>query len=555
MTNTVDAGLQEKLRELELIFADRLPGKIREIRETMANCFAAEPGAESLHTLYRLLHSLAGSAGIFGFQELGQRARTLEIEFKSLIALPESGENNLARLAEAVEALMCWAERSPKGEPEPEVQVVVEQYQMPAARLVFVAIQDAALGAEVASQLENFGFDVLLLRSLSQLDAALDSQTPNAIVLDLGFEQGNFIGAPEIAAMRSSVGQSVPTIFVSRQNSFDVRLTAVRFGDSSYFTKPVDLLELTDRLDAMTGQEEQMPCRVLIVDDDPDSAMYHGLILRDAGMTIRLLHHPAEILQTLVESRPELILMDMYMPDCSGVELARIVRQDNRFLDVPIVFLSAENDFGRQMHAIRSGADEFLTKPISPEHLLMAVGSRIERYRALRALVERDALTGLYNHASSKDQLARELARVKRSNGMLSIAMIDLDQFKNLNLQYGHPVGDQILRSLARLLQQRLRRGDVSGRYSGDEFILVFPETSGSVARMVLDRIRESFSKVRHHAGSLSFTSSFSAGVAEFSVPQNGDDLIAEAENLLLQAKVAGGNSVLARDQASRVEQ
>ena len=550
MTDQGESSLQEKLHELEVIFAARLPARMAELREALARCFDQAPELENLHTLYRLIHSLAGSAGIFGLHELGVRVRELEHEFKPLVSANQWPGEKLIRLGQALEELLQWAEKNPKGEPDPPDvdEGVSEAYELPPARLIFVAEQDQFLGEEIASQLEYFGFDVLLLTDLGQLEAALNSQVPRAIVLGLGFEAGQFVGAAEVAALRQDSQLPVPVIFVSRQTDFDVRLAAVQFGVSGFFSKPLDLLALTDQLDHLTLKNDKEPYRVLIVDDDPDSAMYYGLILRDAGISIRLLHQPAEILQTLVECQPELILMDIYMPGCNGMELAEIVRQDNRHLDVPIVFLSSEDDLGRQLRAIRCGADEFLTKPISPEHLLLAVSSRIERYRALRALIERDGLTGLYKHAACKEQLGREVARVQRNNGMLAMAMIDLDHFKTINDRFGHPVGDQVLRALARLLQQRLRRSDISGRYGGEEFIVIFPETSARMARMVLDRIREAFSKIRHFCGTKDFTASFSAGVVEFSSGQTASEFIALADQVLYRAKAGGRNCVLAQE-------
>lgn len=550
MADQGESSLQDKLQELEAIFAARLPGKMAELREALARCFEQAPEVENLHTLYRLIHSLAGSAGIFGFHELGVRVRELEYEFKPLVSASQWPGEELIRQGHKLEELLLWAEKNPKGEPAPSDadEAAGEAYELPPARLIFVAEQDPVQGEEIASQLEYFGFDVLLLTDLAQLEAALNSQLPDAIVLGLGFEGGQFVGAPEVASLRQEIQSRIPTIFVSRETGFEVRLAAVRFGVSGFFSKPLDLLALTDQIDSMTLKNEKEPARVLIVDDDPDSAMYYGLILRDAGISIRLLHQPAEILQTLAECQPELILMDVYMPGCNGMELAGIVRQDNRHLDVPIVFLSSDDDLGRQLRAIRCGADEFLTKPISPEHLLLAVNSRIERYRGLRALIERDGLTGLYKHAACKEQLAREVARVRRSNGMLAIAMIDLDYFKSINDRFGHPVGDQVLRALARLLLQRLRRSDISGRYGGEEFMVIFPETSARVARVVLDRIRESFSKIRHFCGTQDFSASFSAGVVEYSGTQTASEFIVQADQVLYRAKDNGRNCVLAQE-------
>jgi diguanylate cyclase (GGDEF)-like protein len=273
-------------------------------------------------------------------------------------------------------------------------------------------------------------------------------------------------------------------------------------------------------------------------------AQHYAAVLRSAGMEVKVLERISGMLQSLGEYRPELILMDVYMPDCNGIDLARLIRQDNMYLDVPIVFLSSESDFEKQLNAIESGGDDFLTKPIQPAHLVSALTSRVLRYRGLRGLIMRDSLTGLYNHSAIKEHLAREIARARRSLSPVTLAMIDIDHFKRVNDCYGHPVGDQVIRALARLLQQRLRRGDIIGRYGGEEFAIIMPGTPAIAAAHVLDQIRESFSMIRHYAESRDFTTTFSAGVAELATVGDTDELFRVADLALYKAKHDGRNCI-----------
>jgi diguanylate cyclase (GGDEF)-like protein len=124
------------------------------------------------------------------------------------------------------------------------------------------------------------------------------------------------------------------------------------------------------------------------------------------------------------------------------------------------------------------------------------------------------------------------------------LAMIDLDFFKHINDSYGHPSGDQVIRVLSRLLQQRLRRGDIIGRYGGEEFVVIMPGTTATVAIGVLDKVRETFSKIRHHADEHEFTVTFSAGVADMTTRQDADALIRAADAALYRAKGNGRNRI-----------
>ena len=132
------------------------------------------------------------------------------------------------------------------------------------------------------------------------------------------------------------------------------------------------------------------PYRILIIDDDAETLGYYRTILTDAHMAISELSEPAGIFERLTQFKPELILIDMYMPQCTGLQLARIIRQHAIWLPLPIVFLSTEANTEKQQFAMRVGADDFLEKSIAPAHLVSTLGNRIERFRALRRLLLRE---------------------------------------------------------------------------------------------------------------------------------------------------------------------
>jgi len=243
---------------------------------------------------------------------------------------------------------------------------------------------------------------------------------------------------------------------------------------------------------------------------------------------------------------PDLILMDLYMPECTGLEVAGVIRQLEAYISVPIVYLSGETDVDRQMSAIRGGGDDFLTKPIQPNHLISAVNSRAKRARALRALMMRDSLTGLLNHTSIKDKLENELSRSRRTGSELVFAMIDIDKFKSINDNYGHPVGDRVIKSLARLLQQRLRKSDIVGRYGGEEFAAILLDTNLEHAQRIMDDVREAFFGVSQSSENSFFNVSFSCGLASFADYKDPVEMTDAADQALYKAKHGGRNQVVA---------
>jgi diguanylate cyclase (GGDEF)-like protein len=262
-------------------------------------------------------------------------------------------------------------------------------------------------------------------------------------------------------------------------------------------------------------------------------------------MIAQVVHDPQQATTALRSFQADLLLLDMHMPGCTGLELAAVIRQQPAYVGLPIVFLSGETDPLHQSTARDLGGDDYLVKPIRPEALVHAVTTRAHRARAMRAMMMRDSLTGLFNHSATTDLLELEIERARRNNTPLSVVMIDIDHFKTVNDNYGHSAGDAVLRDLARLLQQRLRRSDVIGRYGGEEFLLILPNTPGLAAAQLIDAIRISFSALRHSSADGDVHVTFSAGIAQ--LPPHEDtpiQLVQSADKALYRAKRAGRNQV-----------
>ena len=538
-------SLQEKLRALEAIFLQKLPSKFDEITETLQQVVERPDDHEAMVVLHRHLHTMAGSAGTFGFAEIGAQARLFESTLKPhLEGLPWNADE-LAAYSNEVKQYFAYAlehDNKPVNGVAESVQEEERESAMP--QLIYLVDEDEKQNQEITVQLEHFGYEVVRMNHLGALAKAVAMRRPHVIVIELSFPEGKLAGAEEIGRIKQIERFRIPTIFVSHSNSFESRLLAVRSSGDGYFTKPLDVVALTERIEAILRHDEDKAYRILIIDDDAVTSRFYGAILRDAGMNVYLLNDPHQILTVMTDFRPELLLMDIYMPGCSGVELSRLIRQDNSYVDVPIVFLSSEADMSKQLEAVKAGADDFITKPVAPEYLKASLANRAERYRSLRALIMRDGLTGLLNHTAIKEQLSSEISQAGRSGSPLSLAMIDLDKFKDINDTYGHPAGDQVLRTLARLLRQRLRRSDIVGRYGGEEFAVIFPDTNAVTARRVLDQVRQAFAKIQQHSENDNFSVSFSGGVADLESSLDADELFDIADAAMYVSKQEGRNRI-----------
>jgi len=417
-----------------------------------------------------------------------------------------------------------------------------------AERLIYLIGDDAEEAESLTAQLGHFGYSLCAFSALGEAREAIRVAPPTALLMDMAFpgSGGGDAGAEALEELHASVACRFPVLFISGIDDLATRLLAVRVGGAGFFPKSVDVPLLVDVLDQLTGHRLPVPERILIVDDDRLQANLNAIHLRRKGMEVKVVTDPLTTIEALSDFQPELVLLDMYMPTCTGMELASVIRQIEAFVGLPIVYLSAETDRDKQLAAVGLGGDDFLVKPIKPEHLISAVVSRTERYRKLRSVMMRDGLTGLFNHSTITDRLEQEVARARRQKTPLSVVMLDIDHFKLVNDTHGHPVGDRVIKSLARLLTQRLRITDIVGRYGGEEFLVILPDTAAEQALPLVDTLREAFSKLIQHAGPVRFSTTCSVGVASYPAWTEAAALKEAADQALYQAKRGGRNQVAA---------
>jgi diguanylate cyclase (GGDEF)-like protein len=274
---------------------------------------------------------------------------------------------------------------------------------------------------------------------------------------------------------------------------------------------------------------------------------YHPVVARD-GL------EAWDILQQ--HDAPRLALVDWMMPGLEGVELCRRIRAAAREPYTYILLLTGRTESHDLVEGMDAGADDYLTKPFNAHELRarLRAGTRIiqlqeqllQAREALRHQAMHDGLTGLLNHAAVLEALENELSRARRENQPLSLAICDLDRFKQINDSYGHPAGDLVLQEAARRLKAAVRCYDPVARYGGEEFLVVLAGCDGESARIQAERIREAIAAEPFEAGGASVLVTCSIGVSSCG-PGDAVDastLMREADRALYLSKRAGRNRV-----------
>ncbi|ALU62365.1 diguanylate cyclase [Pseudomonas syringae] len=420
-----------------------------------------------------------------------------------------------------------------------------EQTALPPLRKpVYIVLQDHERAERLAKQLEFFGLAALSLHNVAEFQRAMAQRHPAAIVMDVDFS-GPGKGLELASQAQEGLEQKLPLLFFSvNETDTPTRLAAVRAGGEEFLTGALEASSLLEKIEVLTCVAQYEPYKVLIIDDSRAQALHTERVLNAAGIVTRVLLDPIQAMSELAEFQPDLIILDMYMPGCTGTELAKVIRHNDRYVSVPIIYLSAEDDQDKQLDAMSEGGDDFLTKPIKPRHLITTVRNRAARARNLKARMVRDSLTGLYNHTHILQLLEDCSFRSRREGKPLCFAMLDIDHFKRVNDSHGHPMGDRVIKSLALFLKQRLRKTDFIGRYGGEEFAIVMPDTDIQSAHGVLDDIRHRFAEIHYPAQPADLFCTFSAGVVALGAHDDSLSLASQADTALYCAKHAGRNRV-----------
>lgn len=286
---------------------------------------------------------------------------------------------------------------------------------------------------------------------------------------------------------------------------------------------------------------------ILVVEDD---AGVRGLVerrLTSAGYSVAAVGGGLEALSSIDETRPDLVLMDISMPGMDGVETCRHIAA--RWPGLAVVFLTALGEVDERVRALDAGGRDVVLKPFSAPDLLARVRATL-REKALRdAAVRRaevferlaltDALSGVWSRLYLETRLPEELARAARYGRPLACLMVDVDDFKHVNDEHGHAVGDDVIRGVGSILHDGLRSVDFVARYGGEEFVVVLPETSPEGAVVAADRMREQVAAARIGERALRVT--VSIGIA----PGTSADVLLRADAALYAAKGAGKNRVV----------
>lgn len=421
---------------------------------------------------------------------------------------------------------------------------VVLMNQLNPSVLIYIAVNNQSLSQQIKDQLATFNYASALFDNYLTLFNKSLVHPPCLMIIEKDWLANEIDNIQNIKELLEMLPQPVPIIYLSQKDNLNERLACVRAFGEAFLSLPVEFSTLLEKVDQLTLKQTEEPYRIFILEESNLQAKFIENALNNDGMLTCVLNDPSELMKALVDFRPELILTDLSLSQCTGLEIAKVIRQQEAYVGTPIIFLSSQPADAKKLNALLIGGDDFISQPIGTSYLISAIRSRAMRARTLRSLMIRDGLTGALNHTSVLDELEIKIACALRHNTELSFAMLDIDHFKEVNDRFGHSIGDRVIKGLAHLLHQRLRKTDIIGRYGGEEFAVILPNTSIDAACQLIDEIRKLFSEITYLSVEPPFKVTLSAGVVNLN-SQNAKNMIELADQALYKAKDRGRNRVI----------
>ncbi len=357
---------------------------------------------------------------------------------------------------------------------EPAIEVV--RAPLAVGLRIYHLTSHGPLSLELDQRLEGLGVEVELLEDAEELKELLGALPADVVLIDASFSEQLELLGETVRQARLRHPRRLLLVAIADADDIAVRLTARRAGVDSLVIGPASASDVMKRLQALVDPARENPFRVMIVEDDRSQALFAEGILRNAGMDTLVVLEALGVLPALEQFQPDLILMDLNMPDANGIELTALIREQDAFMHTPIVFLSGEADEDRQFDAIDAGGDDFLAKPIRPRHLISAVQNRVRRHRALESRRAkrggRDSETGLFERAELLESLTAQLATPASAERRGGVLFLEIESLSLLRDRIGLTALEQVLTEVSRLLAKAA--GEAMVARFGDGSFLVF---------------------------------------------------------------------------------
>ncbi|BAY78898.1 multi-component transcriptional regulator (plasmid) [Nostoc linckia NIES-25] len=327
------------------------------------------------------------------------------------------------------------------------------------------------LGSQLQQLVECMGMCWQQITNLEDAKNFLQSTSPDLVVLnvdEVGQRQESLALLSELATRTPAV----PVLVLAGNDELVERVTFAQCGARGFLAKPVTAAQVWDVSSQLLQRTRSLRINVLAVDDDPLILAALRPMLEPWGMRMTALDNPLHFWEVLQSTTPDLLILDVDMPQISGIELCQAVRTDPQWQELPIVFLTAHREIKIVQQVFAVGGDDYVIKPVVGAELLARITHRLERSRLLQSLSTKDPLTGIANQFHSRRNLEHLITQAEKNQQSVCLAILSVNDLRQINIKYGHEAGNQVLQRWSRLFQSAFCSGEVLGYWGNGDFVV-----------------------------------------------------------------------------------
>jgi diguanylate cyclase (GGDEF)-like protein len=490
----ITAGIWERSQQT-------LSDRITVLEQATTALLQNTQSSELITSAYQNAHKLAGSLGMFGFDFGSRLASEIEHLFQGEPSLTQVQKLHLSSLVvglrqELQKAIISKSTSNP---------VTVDE------RPLLLIVGKDKLFVELVSLATNSGIKCQTVTEALQACEQITSSRPDVVVLEWQCHDNFDL---RLLAQLNCATPPIPVLVLADQDSLDNRIQANRLGGRAFLHQPVEASAVMEMVTNLLKQSRNNAGKILIVDDDTEVLTVLSHLLKPWGLEVATLDNPLKFWDILASEKPDLLVMDVEMPQINGIELCQVLRNDPQYSGLPVLFLTAHSDGDTMRRVFAAGADDYVRKPIVEPELVTRILNRIERSHWLRNMAEIDPLTGLANRRKSTQDINKLLNLAERHNQPLCFAIIKLENLQQINNEFGHSVGDEVLSLCANVLQETFK-SEIVCRWAGAEFVIcLYSIKLESGIYLIKERIKKIIELISNYESQLNVH--FHLGVSQY---------------------------------------
>ena len=539
------ASVNQRLSKIMDNYKETLPEKLDQIERLWNKLRYFNWSDDALKVLHTITHTLAGNGKTFGFPEASKYAQQIANQLQEYIAsgeIPNTSQQN--EISSLVEKLAKSSESQQETE-ERSLQIKMEASLERNAHQVFIVDDDEHLADFLSAQLEASGYQVKSFYTVGDAIQAIKTEVPSALIMDVMFPgEKNMYGILASEQIHEIAGKHIPTIFMSARSDLTARLGALRAKGSAYFNKPIDPEKLVTKLDGLMLSKANLG-RIVIIDDDELVSERNSIILQKYNYDTLVINQPLHALEQIQKFMPDLILLDIHMPDINGLELAQIIKQDDAYLTTPILFLSADKTEAVKQASMTISGDEFLSKDISQNELLRKIHTRLVSSSIIKSQIKevskKDITTGLVTRKYFFSLLEKSISEATDSSNLF-LLHINIDNFNYVSKHIGLLQLDEFNRYVIETISHFLNSSDIACHLT-DQSIAILCFEDRETVDSISDDILHATSKNTFAHNDDNTDYSVSIGITPINANSTTtEQIITQVEQAVAQAQSQGGN-------------